>query len=154
MPDDYSGIFNPKGVYMAVQIVKSKLGVTQKEKTVLQQKVDRLGEVDELLKGVKDLLKERDDLRKYLAGECAEADPATEVVLHGQEYEALFSAASKTSEIQDIEGYFETVGQDIFVKTIKVSITEAKKYLTPAQQEKLIKVTPGSRTLKAVIKSA
>ena len=142
---------------MSAQIAeaqKTLFGLQTKpiQKSALQVKVDRLGEIEEILKEVKDLITEKEEIRKSLLAEIKEFPASEEALLEGTDYTVLFSAASKTRTISDIEGYFDAVGQDVFLKTVTVPIGKASEYLTPPQQEALVKVTTGSRSLKAVIR--
>lgn len=128
------------------------LKTTPVQKTDLQAKVDRLGEIEEILKEVKDLIAEKEKIRKALLVQTQELGSDEEVVLEGLEYTVVFSACAKKRSITDIEGYFDAVGQDIFLKTVDIPITKAEAYLSPIQQDKLIQVGVGSRTLKAVVR--
>lgn len=121
-------------------------------KTALQQKVDRLGEIEEILKEVKDLISEKEKLRKALLAETKELVADEEAVFEGTEYTVVFSSCAKKRSITDIEGYFDAVGQDIFLKTVDIPIGKAEAYLSPIQQDQLIEVGVGSRTLKAVVR--
>jgi hypothetical protein len=139
---------------MTVQILKKveALKTASSTKTKLQEQVDRLGEIDEILKEAKELIAEKESLRKALISETADFDDKDEAILEGAEYTVVFSPCAKTRKITKVEDYFEAVGEEVFLQTVNVPITEACKYLSPSQQKELITESTGARSLKAVIR--
>jgi hypothetical protein len=141
---------------MSAQLQETKtlfgLKTTPVQKTALQQKVDRLGEIEEILKEVKDLITEKEKIRKSLLADTESLDSGEEAVLDGMEYTVVFSPCAKKRQITNVERYFEAVGQDVFLNTVDIPIGKAEKYLSPLQQDELIQVSQGSRTLKAVVR--
>ena len=117
--------------------------------TSIENLIDRFGELEAQLKGVDALIKERDTLRKQLAEACDAIDPAGEVRLIGSQFAVTFGKAPVQRTLSNIAGYLEAVGLAKFLDSVKVSITEADKYLTETQKAELFEIGRGARRLKA-----
>ena len=116
--------------------------------------VDRFGALENELKKVEALIKERDELRKRLAEACDEVGEG-EVTLQGHAFTVMFSKAPAMREIKPAQfgDYLTIVGIDDFLKSCKVSTTAADKLLGEQDKARLFTVSKGSRRLKACIAS-
>lgn len=121
------------------------------EATELQQKVDRLGQLEAQVKAFSPIQKEYDALKKSLASEIEGFQTSEEAVLHGAQYTAVYSPCANETVPCGIQEYAAEVDMETFLATVKISLTDANKYLTEAQKEKLFKKVPGARRLKAVL---
>jgi hypothetical protein len=110
--------------------------------------VDRFGELEQQLKGVDALIKERDSLRKQLADACDTLDPDGEVRLIGERFTVTFGKAPIQRTLSNLSGYLEAVGIVKFLSSVKVSISEADKFLNETQKAELFEVGKGARRLK------
>lgn len=128
---------------------------TFKKATEQQLKVDELVQIDQKMKelNVDLMVKRREELRKELQSIAQLADPEEEVKLEGMEGYVLFSKASVKLEFQDQNALVEKLTPGVFNLIAKVSVTDAKKYLSENEIANIAAKSFGSRTLKAVMKN-
>lgn len=126
---------------MGITIVspKIKLAETLESAEVVKPEV-----VDEFAKArikltkaqdkLKPLTKQVSDLEKGLIGAVDEIlDPSVKFVLVGNEYEVPLSAQGQRTELADADKAAFFLGDELFMKLAKVSVTDLKAYLTPEQ---------------------
>jgi hypothetical protein len=79
------------------------------------------------------------------------ADPDEPYTFHTSKGEVTFSPCVNSLEVVDREKMVNKLGLETFKAIAKVSITDLKKYLSPAEIEAFTQKTKGARSLKAVI---
>jgi glutamate-1-semialdehyde aminotransferase len=122
--------------------------ILQPQSNTITAMIDRFGELETQLKGIDALIKERDSLRKQLAEQCDTIDPDGEVRLIGERFSVTFGKAPIQRTLSNLAGYLEAVGITKFLSSVKVSVSEADKYLNETQKAELFEVGKGSRRLK------
>lgn len=119
----------------------------------MQEQVDRLGTVREQKKALETEEKELvEALREYVV---TKADlPDTESRQYeGKDFGMVVGAKALVRTV-DNEAMFTIMGKGPFLQIVKVSMTDAEKYLTPDQQKVVIKSKrTGTRSLKCTRKA-
>ena len=59
--------------------------------------------------------------------------PSAEITLTGTEYDVHLGPQGQRTEVVDILKAVEFLGEELFLKLAKISVTDLKKYLTPEQ---------------------
>lgn len=125
---------------------------TVKADKVVAAKIDRLGELKNLLPPLKTLQAEYDTLKKELVSQFSDqGDPDAELTLVGRKCSVLLSPRSLDKSVPDLAALFDKTGRKAFFTLVKPSITEIEKTLSASERADLIVVEPGDRRLKAVI---
>ncbi|MEG1728171.1 MAG: hypothetical protein RR280_01325 [Bacteroidaceae bacterium] len=119
--------------------------VATEEQVIIAQSIAQLqAEVND--SGVLEKLAEIDELKKALIGQFhgTELQDLTLTLQDGTVFKISKPATTSTIDREKIKKY---LGNANFMKLATVSVTDAKKYLTPEQQNDAIKTTSGSRKL-------
>jgi hypothetical protein len=108
----------------------------------IESMIDRFCELQNQITDVEPLIKERDNLRKQLAEYCDTVSPDA-VKLTGVNSYMSFTKPPVMREIKDINGFFEAVGFEAFLASVKISTSAADKLLNETQKAKLFETSLG-----------
>ena len=128
---------------MAVTIVKPKAKVIDKVVTALIVSPETVDEyaglkakLDKKQEKLAPLAKEVASLEKGILGAVDEVvDPSVPLDLQGYENELKLGAKGEKVSLSDIEAVRDILGEETFMKLATITITNAKKYMTPEQLE-------------------
>jgi hypothetical protein len=128
---------------MSVTIVKPKAKVIDKvvsAQIVSPETVDEYAELkaklDKKNEKIAPLAKEVAALEKGILGAVDEVvDPSVPLDLQGYENELKIGAKGEKISLSDIEAVRDILGEETFMKLATITITNAKKYMTPEQLE-------------------
>lgn len=128
---------------MSVTIVKPKAKVIDKvvaSQIVSPETVDEYAglkaKLDKKQEKLAPLAKEVASLEKGILGAVDEVvDPGTPLNLQGYENELKIGAKGEKVSLSDIEAVRDILGEETFMKLATITITNAKKYMTPEQLE-------------------
>ena len=126
---------------MAVTIVKPKAKVIDKvvaSQIVSPETVDEYAglkaKLDKKMEKIAPLSKEVAALENGILGAVDEiVDPAVPLNLQGYENELKIGAKGEKVSLTDIEAVRDILGDETFMKLATITITNAKKYMTPEQ---------------------
>lgn len=115
----------------------------------LQAKVDRIGELQEIVDAGKAAAKEVESLKAELKEAMGENLAATSSAsISGEHFAATLSAKATSRSIIDLKAVHEAMG-DVFYEVASVPLKACDDYLTKPQRDKLLKTeNTGARTLK------
>lgn len=142
---------------MTVTIIKPKAKDVSKidsEQVVPAETVDEYAvaaaKLEKRAEKLKPLQKQVKDLELGIIGAVDEViDPGTKFNLTGNDFELQLGAQGQRAEITNMELAVDLLGEDLFLKLAKISITDLKAYLTPDQ---LAQVTKSNYKIKRRIK--
>ena len=128
---------------MSVTIVKPKAKVIDKviaSQIVSPETVDEYAnlkaKLDKKNEKIAPLAKEVASLEKGILGAVDEVvDPSVPLDLQGYENELKIGAKGEKVSLSDIEAVRDILGEETFMKLATITITNAKKYMTPEQLE-------------------
>lgn len=135
-------------------VQEHKPAFKSKEQTEEQKLVDELVFLDLKMRSldVDAMIDRKEELRKQLLALVGDADPNEPVVIKGTDGNTVqFSAAKKDMELNKEALIQQLGGVEKYAEIAKVTVTDAKKYLSPAELEKVSTKKFGSRSLKAII---
>ncbi len=134
---------------MTVQIVSPKAKqaeVLDSAEIVTPEAVDefaflhiKLAKAEEKLKPLKTSVAKLE--KGILAAVDEVLDPSVKFTLIGSEYEVPLSAQGQRTELVDADQAQDFLGDELFMKLAKVSITDLKAYLTPDQLEQVVETS-------------
>ena len=128
---------------MSVTIVKPKAKVIDKvvassivSPETVDEYADLRAKLDKKQEKLAPLVKEVASLEKGILGAVDEVvDPSVPLDLQGYENELKIGAKGEKVSLSDIEAVRDILGEETFMKLATITITNAKKYMTPEQLE-------------------
>lgn len=144
-----------KQVQVEVPVSEEQFVQNQLSESV-DQYGDLKGKLDKKLEKLQPLQKEVAELEKDLLTYVDQhTDPADEMTLAGEKYEALFGKKGTQSEITDKALVREMLGDELFFELAKINITDLKAYLNPKQLKKVLhEERKSKRRVKVELKAA
>lgn len=142
---------------MAVTIVKPKAKSEEQvdsaqivQPEVIDEYASLRTKLDKKKDKLKPLEKKVGSLEKGILGAVdAVLDPSASIDLQGEENELKVGPQGQRAELVDTEKAMDILGQELFLKLAKISMTDLKAYMTP---EQISEVTESKYAIKRRVK--
>lgn len=114
--------------------------------------VDELVELDAFMtaNAIAQKVKRIDAIKKVLQSIAKDMPEGVEAVIAGSVGEAIFSPCKVMTTISDKSALRDALSEEVYFELSNVTLTDAKKYLSEIELEKLSTKSYGSRTLNTV----